>query len=118
MTGFRVLIVEDEYLLANELCLELADADMEALGPARDVASARAILRTEPPVDAALLDINLRGHTVYELADELAEARIPFVFVTGYDRSSVPARFSNIQHLTKPLKSKQLAAALDFLHLN
>jgi CheY-like chemotaxis protein len=62
----------------------------------------------ENAVDAAILDINLGGETVYTVADALARLGIPFVFVTGYGSESVDGRYSHVKRLEKPIGFESL----------
>lgn len=112
--GLRVLVVEDQYLIARQLAAMLAEVGCEAVGPVPDIAAARRELETRA-VDAAMLDVALRGGTVYELADELAARAIPFVFVSGYDHGDLPERFAGHPHLEKPVQRARLVRALEHL---
>lgn len=109
--GRRVLIVEDEALIAMT-----AEDMIEEIGwqPARVATSCGAALEAvaEGGFDIALLDINLRGEDSGPIADALAEAGIPFVFTTGYGEARVPERHRGAGLVTKPYDSASLAAAL------
>ena len=80
LRGTRILVVEDEYLLADDLNNALADAGAHVLGPAASVEDATALIGNEATIDAAILDVNLRGDMVFPLADALRERGIPFAF--------------------------------------
>ena len=112
LSGRCILVVEDEYLLADDLRNALIQAGAEVLGPVSDVAGALTLVEDGRSVDAAVLDINLRGDSVFPFADLLAQRGVPFVFATGYDRASVPARFADAPYLAKPLDKAGLAAVL------
>jgi DNA-binding response OmpR family regulator len=77
-----VLIVEDAVLLAMELENGLSDAGAQIIGPAYELEEALALL--DQPIDAAVLDANLNGHSVTPVAQALAARGVPFVFATGY----------------------------------
>jgi DNA-binding NtrC family response regulator len=110
LTGRRVLIVEDELMIAELWEMALKDAGCEVLGPFPRIDPAlRAIAATR--IDAALLDVNLRGETVLPVAAALAEQRVPFLFVTGYGPSGVPAPYRDRPVLTKPCPLPTLLAA-------
>lgn len=99
MRGRRVLIVEKEPLLAADLSRYFRNMGAEVLGPASNSAAAEANI-TE--ADAAVLDVNLEGSSVFPLADRLARRGVPFVFLTGHDGIVVPSRFRHTAHLLKP----------------
>lgn len=111
LNGRRILVVEDEYFLAEDLREELADCGAQVLGPVANIKDATSFIKTGG-VDAAVLDINLQGELIFSTADELRERGIPFAFATGYDRASVPPRFADVPRLEKPLKARQLAELL------
>ena len=90
LAGLRVLVVEDEWLIAEELSRILADSGCVVVGPASRVAEAMALIARET-FQAALLDANLAGESAAPVADALAAGGTPFAVVTGYDRSQLPA---------------------------
>jgi CheY-like chemotaxis protein len=85
-----VLVVEDEYFIADELARSLADLGADVVGPVAGENEALAFLDTEK-VDLAVLDINLEGRIGFAVADALSRLAVPFVFATGYDRGTIPA---------------------------
>jgi two-component sensor histidine kinase/CheY-like chemotaxis protein len=107
----RVLIVEDEPLVAMMLSGFLDQLGCIAVGPCITPFEALSLLR-ENAVDAALLDVNLGGETVYPVADMLARIRVPFVFLTGYDEESIEPRFADVARLDKPVGLEQLGATV------
>lgn len=111
LLGKRILVVEDRYLLADEIRRYLAEAGAEVLGPAATHDDAVSIFRTQR-VDAALLDIDLRGEHIFAFADKLAEAGIPYVFATGFDSSVLPEAHANARFLRKPLSARAVVTAL------
>ena len=108
LTGSRVLIVEDEYLLADEARSILSDVGAEVLGPVATVSDAYRMIEGDAAIDGVLLDVNLRGEMAFEVADALQARGIPFAFVTGYDRAALPERFSGATRLGKPVRPEQL----------
>jgi DNA-binding response OmpR family regulator len=99
----RVLVVEDETLLALDLELTLTAGGCRVLGPVGTVdAAIEAVARDTP--DAAVLDLNLNGHSSVPVADALADRAVPFVFVTGYDRDHLPDRHRGAPMVTKPYR--------------
>ena len=85
LVGRRVLVVEDEAILAAMVVDVLEDVCANVVGPAGSVAMA-ARLAARAEIDLALLDLNLRGETVYPVADVLARRGVPFAFASGYAR--------------------------------
>lgn len=112
LQGRSILVVEDEFFQAKDLAESLANAGARLVGPFPSLNATMEALRKGPSVDAAVLDINLRGRAVYEVADLLAERAIPFVFATGYDADLVPARHKGRPFLTKPFRIESLLAAV------
>ena len=98
----RVLVVEDEAMIAMDLQGILRRAGCEVIGPVGRVEAATRRADGEPPPDVALLDINLGGESVFVVADALAARRIPFVFVTGYGKDVLPERFRERPMSSKP----------------
>lgn len=89
----RILVVEDEYLIALELDTELTTAGYRVIGPAPDVSAALELLKAERP-DAAILDVNLAGQWVTPVAEMLRAMSVPFILASGYvaaDIQSEPA---------------------------
>lgn len=112
LQGCRVLVVEDEYLLADDLSHALADVGVHVLGPVASVEDGLKLIGSESSIDAAVLDVNLRGDMIYPVADALNARGVPFAFATGYDQWSLPERFSDAVRLEKPLKAHKIAAAI------
>jgi CheY-like chemotaxis protein len=110
LSGRRILVVEDRYLIASEIADLLADLGAEVLGPAPHTAAAAEILRTRRP-DAALLDVNLDGAMVFPLAEELVRLGVPIMFLTGYDEG-LPDRWRERPKLLKPVDPKLLREAV------
>jgi hypothetical protein len=109
LDGTRVLIVEDEYLIADDLARYFTALGAQVLGPVSTVADAYAF--TEQ-ADAAVLDINLRGSPVFPIADRLIARFIPIVFYSGYEKNIVPARLQHVCNLAKPASRRVVADAL------
>jgi PAS domain S-box-containing protein len=105
----RILLIEDEPLLALEIESQLRCAGYEVIGPAGTLISARQ-LAEETACDAALVDASLNGHPVDEVVGKLTQRGIPFGFVTGFSREGVPRGFQNAGILTKPFDQGDLLA--------
>src|SRR5262249_11298569 len=112
--GKRILVIEDEPLVSMELEGELAAAGCEGIGPAATLAHAKTLVE-EGKYDAALVDVNLKGQPVDELAALLTEKKHPFAFVTGYGRDALPEAFRGAAVLAKPFSSDQLLATAEGL---
>lgn len=112
LRGRRVLVVEDEYMLAEDLRCELEGAGAAVLGPVPSVADALALLARGPPPDAAILDVNLGGEMVFPVAEALRERGVPFVFATGYDAWSLPPAYAQVPRCEKPFDVGRCLASL------
>lgn len=112
--GRHVLLVEDEYFIAEDLRRSFADAGANILGPVPTAARALELVESESRVDAAVLDVNLRGEMVYPLVDTLMAAGVPMVFVTGYDAIEIPDRYRHISRCEKPTSAGKVISALGF----
>lgn len=108
----RILVVEDEFMLADDLHTELDNAGAIVLGPVATLEKAIDLITREEDIDAAILDVNLRGEMVYPAADLLVRRGTPFVFTTGYDASAIPARFEHAVRCEKPVNITKLAQAI------
>jgi DNA-binding response OmpR family regulator len=111
LAGKRVLVVEDDYFLADDVTRWLGEAGVVVAGPfgsCREVHQAMAHGR----LDAAVLDIGLQGQSVYGLARDLAARGVPFVFYTGYPREVVPSAFAHVSLIKKPIDGKGLVSAV------
>lgn len=106
----RILVVEDEFLIANMLCDMLAEVSAVVVGPSFNVQQALHALRDQA-VDAAILDMNLNGEWSDPVAEELVKRGIPFVFTTGYQAEERAARFG-ARIVAKPYDWTELAGAV------
>jgi two-component SAPR family response regulator len=107
----HVLLVEDEYLVAMDMSAFLEAAGAHVVGPASNVSAALAAVECTK-LDGAILDVNLRGELAYPVADALLGRGIPFVFTTGYDARTVPARFAEVKRCEKPTTPEEISRAL------
>ncbi len=110
LAGKRILVVEDEPLVALDMISSLERANAQVAGPACTVKQALEIIASTL-LDGALLDGNLHGLPVDSIATALTRRNIPFVFVTGYGRESLPPGFSTVKILGKPFTGDQLLNA-------
>jgi CheY-like chemotaxis protein len=100
--GVRLLIVEDEYFLAQDLADHFQSLGVKVLGPAGTVVDALDILRSHE-AEAAVLDVNLRGERVYPVADVLIQKDVPFVFASGYGGELEPDAYTDVPRCIKPV---------------
>jgi CheY-like chemotaxis protein len=112
LQGRRVLVAEDEYMLADDLRRELGRQGAEVMGPAGTLKQALDLLRAASPPDLAILDVNLQGEMVYRVADALRARGVPFVFVTGYATCDIPEAYADVPRLQKPIEIKAALAKL------
>ena len=105
LRAHRIMVVEDEALIAMVLVDHLQEIGLSAVGPFSRVADA---LKVDEELDAAILDVNLAGESVYPVADMLHARGIPFVFMTGYGSASIDPRFAMVPVLQKPIEAKAL----------
>jgi ActR/RegA family two-component response regulator len=113
LRGRRLLIVEDEYLLAIELAGALEEYGAEIAGLAGSVADAQTLIQAQgEELDAAVLDVNLGRDRVYPVVDTLKERGIFFVFVTGYDPWVINDKYSGVPRFEKPVRVVALARLL------
>jgi DNA-binding response OmpR family regulator len=111
LAGRRILVLEDEYFLADDLAEALRSAGAEVIGPAAGADEAMAMIEAAAP-DLAVLDINIKGEMSFVVADELARRGLPFVFATGYDPRSIPERHAGRLLWQKPFDIAELVGRL------
>ncbi len=112
LRGSRVLIVEDDGIIALDLRMVIEGAGCRIVALEFTVEEGARRARDEQ-LDMALLDVQVNGSTTFELADTLIARRIPFVFLTGYSAESLPDRFAANRVVRKPFSPKRLLSALD-----
>lgn len=106
----RILVVEDEFYLARDVQRALKREGASILGPFSDQRGALDAMDRDRP-DCAIIDVNLGQGVEFGLADALVAREIPFLFLTGYDREVIPARFSHVTRLEKPVELTRLVSA-------
>ena len=112
LAGCHVLVVEDEYFLADDIVRALQALGAGVLGPCGELEDATRMLDDHLTIDAAVIDINLRSEMVFPLARLLRARSIPFVFATGFDRAAIDAEFQDIHLWEKPLDLTAMARDL------
>jgi DNA-binding LytR/AlgR family response regulator len=105
----KVLLVEDEFLIASELDQFFTAAGAQVLGPFSNLDSAADYV---DEAEAAVLDVKIAGDLVYPIADRLMARRTPFCFYTGYDQHQLPARFNHAGFVSKPRDISVIANSL------
>jgi CheY-like chemotaxis protein len=112
LEGRRVLLVEDEAMIALLLEDMLSDLGCKVVGPAYALAPALALAAGEAPIDVAILDVNIAGRPVFEVADALRARHVPMVFSSGYGDGALREVDRGAPMLGKPFRAGDLAAAL------
>jgi PAS domain S-box-containing protein len=105
--GKRILVVDDEPLISMDIMEILTEAGCEIAGPAENVEKAISVINTIE-FDAAILDVNLQGQRVDDLALELTRRNVPFAFISGYGRDGLPQGFGQALLISKPFNSAQV----------
>jgi CheY-like chemotaxis protein len=111
LAGLRILVIEDEPLVALEIEEVLSEVGAVVIGPAASVERALKLVEAGG-FDGALLDVNLRGERVDAVADALADKGFPFVFATGHGSEGLPTAHRGRLVLPKPYSDQHLRAAL------
>lgn len=114
LTGCSVLVLEDDFYLADDIADALQHAGAIVLGPFGNVQGALACLRDARP-DLAVLDVNLGAETSIEVGRGLHGDGVPILFATGYDASVLPPDLADVAYLPKPVNMALLVARLDEL---
>lgn len=112
LRGRRVLIVEDDYLLALDMAELVRAQGAEVAGPVPSVAEGLSLLLRDRLPDSAILDVRLGRETVFPLVEGLAMLRIPFLFASAYPDWSLPERYEQVPHCEKPIDQKELLQTL------
>jgi DNA-binding response OmpR family regulator len=107
----RVLVVEDEFMIALDISQQLADAGFEVVGPAKSVTRALRFV-SEPGCDVAVLDVNLGGETSESVAQKLQASGKPFIILSGYSADDHLPWFNGATVLRKPPPMSDLLAAV------
>ena len=112
LQGRRVLVVEDESLVAMLLDTILEDMGCTPVGPASNIDEGEALARDEAALDAALLDVNVAGRQVFPVAAALKARGVPFVFSTGYGEGGLPDEWRGNPTIQKPFTEAAVRGAL------
>ena len=115
LTQPRLLVVEDNYLMAEVICDFVRDCGMEPVGPGGDLESGLDLAWHEK-LSGAILDINLRGRPVFPVCSVLTRREIPFVFLSGYTPGvMVPHEYRSVPHVEKPFIAEEFREELEAL---
>lgn len=112
LTGQRILVVEDDFHIAEDMACQLEAGGAKVVGPVASVGAAIALIEQAEPIDGAVVDVNLQGVMSWPIADALLQRSVPFVFATGYDRASIPERYAEIMCCEKPCNFDIIGKAL------
>jgi CheY-like chemotaxis protein len=108
----RILVVEDEYLIAMSLQDALENAGSVVVGPVPSVEKAIKTIELDPHIDAAVVDVNLGGVLAYPVADMLIARKIPLVFTSGYEDNVLRNRYAQVKNCPKPYLFRAMEEAL------
>lgn len=111
LAGLAVLVVEDDYYLADDTLRTLQAAGARVAGPYARVAESLSRLAGDR-IDCGVLDVNLGEGPSFATARALKQRRVPFVFLTGYGRDALPEDFDDVELLEKPVESRALIDAV------
>ena len=108
----RILVVEDEFLLAMDLEMALQDAQAIVLGPVGSVKASLELMAREREISAAILDVKVGSEMVFPVAEALLERSVPFLFATGETRGTIPPRFASAGICPKPVNAADLVGRI------
>jgi CheY-like chemotaxis protein len=111
-SGRRILVVEDEYLIAADLAEALEELGAEVVGPVANVKAALAAVELAEDLDGATLDVTLGQEKSFDVAARLQERGVPFVFLTGYGDRGLPERYRDIPRCEKPFDVSSILRAV------
>jgi DNA-binding response OmpR family regulator len=113
LSGMKILVVEDNYLVADVMCEALREYGCEIVGPAPSVEQGEKLIEQcsgEAPLHGALLDVNLNGAFSFPLAVKLRAQGVPCIFLTGYGEiMNVPDALRGVRRVSKPCNMDELA---------
>jgi CheY-like chemotaxis protein len=108
----KVLVAEDQYVIALDLSEALERCGVEVLGPVATLDAAMCLLARHEDIAGALLDITMQGSTIYPVADALRRRRVPFVFATGRQPEAIAPAFRDAAYCQKPMSSQKIVEVL------
>lgn len=108
LAGKRILVVEDEYFIAQDVCDVLRDCGADIVGPAWRLDQGVRLAKESDPLHGAVLDLNLAGTISADIAHTLQARNICFILLTGYDVGAIAEEFCDVPHLVKPFDADEL----------
>lgn len=111
LKGRHILIVEDEFFLADDLTGALRRAGAEPIGPVSSTEVADSLVANQR-IDAAIVDLNLRGRLAFDFAERLSGSGVPCLVVSGYSEEALPKAVASLPRLEKPVDSERIIRAL------
>jgi DNA-binding response OmpR family regulator len=111
LSGYSILIVEDDYFIAQDLASTLREFGAQVFGPVPDVRRARS-LAEQHDLHCAILDINLKGELAFDFAGDLQASGVRPIFATGYDASFLPTELQGVSCLLKPVAARDLVQTI------
>ena len=112
VAGRRLLVVEDDFFIAEDLARSFRAGGAEVIGPVARVDAALDLLGKAAPLDGAVVDINLQGEMAFPIADALLARGVSLVFTTGYDQANIPDRYHSVPCCEKPVDIVKIARKL------
>jgi CheY-like chemotaxis protein len=112
LNGRKVLVVEDQYAVALDLCEGLDREGASVVGPASSVEDALEMLESSGRPDVAVLDIQLRGGLVYPVADKLEQLGVPYLFTTACEPDEIPEQYRLAPRFDKPIRLSSIIDAI------
>lgn len=109
----NILVIEDDYIVALDLCAHLESLGVTVIGPSGKVSAGLELAQNAVSVQGALLDVNISGQTVFPVADALIQRNIPITFVTAYDMSMLPAAYRHFPRIDKPMDPAEVSRAIE-----
>jgi len=103
LSGRRIIVVEYEYFLADDISRALRLHGAEVAGPVGELDDALPVLNGGRALDGAVLDVNIRSEMIFPIAHALRTRHVPFVFTTGYDKVSIAPEFRDVMLWEKPI---------------
>jgi len=112
LNGRRILVVENQFAVALDLCEGLGREGASILGPASSVEDALEMLESSARPDVAVLDIKLQGGLVYPVADKLEQLGVPYLFTTACEPNEIPEHYRLAPRFDKPIRLTSIIAAI------